>query len=51
VHYDTRITSNADRLVAAVAHMRDAVERLNQGPAEHRPADNGWTSAQVECRI
>ena len=43
MHTDTRITSSADRLVAAGARLRQSLERMNNDVAEHGRTENGWT--------
>ena len=48
---DTRITSSADRLVAATARLRQSLERMNEHTAEHARTENGWTPAQVVYHV
>jgi hypothetical protein len=51
MHTDTRITSSADRLVAAGARLRQSLERMNNDVAEHGRTENGWTPAQVVYHV
>jgi DinB family protein len=51
MHSDTRITSSADRLLAAAARLRMSLERMNDETAERSRTENGWTPAQVVYHV
>jgi hypothetical protein len=51
MHDDRRIIAAADQLDAAIAHLRETLERLSDEAATKRSPDGGWSPAQIVYHV